>query len=369
MDEKELMKSAWFVELLAEVRDALDRQSADERDQAPGLRQELEELRKQTLGWRQSLAKPDLTAALRAVIEQDCGQALQRQRKIEELLAELDVHSRQDRLHVDPQQVVERLERLAEVLASDNPTRGNLELSLHIDQIRCFADGKVVVRTCKLGALAGATALLAGPDAQAAAPPTAPEDGVAKATPRRRALLQVDASGAEARQLRAAAATAADVGRFAELASHWFWEDVYQIPGRTCWAAEHAAEVARLRAGGLTLEKLAEHFDKTIPTIRKALRMAAESDETVRSLPRKMPRPCWAKENAAEAARLKTEGLSVPQIARRLSKSEPTIRAALKWAARLAEERGATPPVGEDEGQDGHPRPADFNQPTDSSDS
>jgi DNA-binding CsgD family transcriptional regulator len=137
--------------------------------------------------------------------------------------------------------------------------------------------------------------------------------------------------------LRAAAATAADVGRFAELAAHWFWEDTFQIPGRICWAAEHAVEVAQLRGGGLTMEKLAERFGKTIPTIRNALRLAAESDDAVRSLPRKMPRACWAKDHAAEVARLKAEGVSVPQIARQVGKSEPTVRAALEHAERLAD--------------------------------
>ncbi len=64
---------------------------------------------------------------------------------------------------VDAQQVVDRLNRLAEVLAAQNPSHTNLELSLHIDAIRCYQDGRVVVRTCKLGGLAGSTDLLARP--------------------------------------------------------------------------------------------------------------------------------------------------------------------------------------------------------------
>jgi hypothetical protein len=40
-------------------------------------------------------------------------------------------------------------------LARNNPTLGNLELSMHIDRIDCYDDGKVVLRTCKLGAVRG----------------------------------------------------------------------------------------------------------------------------------------------------------------------------------------------------------------------
>jgi DNA-binding NarL/FixJ family response regulator len=69
---------------------------------------------------------------------------------------------------------------------------------------------------------------------------------------------------------------------------------------------------------------------KSVPTVRKALRLAAESDEAVRSLPRKVRRRCWAEDHAQEVAGLKAQGLSVPQIARELGKSEPTIRAALQ---------------------------------------
>jgi DNA-binding CsgD family transcriptional regulator len=78
------------------------------------------------------------------------------------------------------------------------------------------------------------------------------------------------------------------------------------------------------------MEQLAEHFGKTVPTIRQALRYALDQDESLRSLPRKMQRPSWAVDHAEEVGRLHVEGLSVLQIARRLGKSEPTIRAALK---------------------------------------
>jgi hypothetical protein len=60
--------------------------------------------------------------------------------------------------------VLSRVEKLADVLAANNPTMGNLELSFHIDRIDCFSDGRVEMRTCKLGALTGAADLVADYD-------------------------------------------------------------------------------------------------------------------------------------------------------------------------------------------------------------
>ena len=48
-------------------------------------------------------------------------------------------------------QVAAQLTRLADLLGGDNPSCGNLELSMHIDRIDCFQDDKVDIRTCKLG--------------------------------------------------------------------------------------------------------------------------------------------------------------------------------------------------------------------------
>ena len=170
-------------------------------------------------------------------------------------------------------------------MALNNPTLGNLKTSLHIDRINCFEGGAVVMRTCKLGALTGAVEMLANDTTQQVAPADAGGDGVDRATPRRRVRLRVD-GGAD---VRAAANTAADPNRFAGLDKQWFWEDTFSIPEKTCWAKEHAAEVAEARAEGMTMERLAECF-RAVPTIRAALRYAASTDESIKLLPRKMPR-------------------------------------------------------------------------------
>jgi DNA-directed RNA polymerase specialized sigma24 family protein len=55
-----------------------------------------------------------------------------------------------------------------------------------------------------------------------------------------------------------------------------------EYPGKRCWAKDHAAEVLRLKKEqGLSLRKLAEHFGKSIPTIRHALRLAREVPDPV----------------------------------------------------------------------------------------
>jgi hypothetical protein len=275
MDVNELERSTWFARLVEEVRLEAERLAAGQNDQRPRLQQELERLHQQTQGLMQSLAKPDLNAAVRSSVEADCEKALLRAREIEASLEAVENQRQRVQQVIQPQQVAERLGRLATVLASDNPTRGNLELSLHIDRIACFVDGKVVVRTCRLGALSGAAALLANPETQLPSAATHAPDGTRKANPRRRARLRVTGSMTEPIDLDAAISAATNVNRFEGLDDSWFWDDVFQVPAKTCWSDEHADEVYRRRnETGTSLEKLAAYFGKTRPTIQRALRVA-----------------------------------------------------------------------------------------------
>jgi hypothetical protein len=215
------------------------------------------------------------------VIEKDLEAAVVRQQEVERQLAEVDALHRQAGTVADAQQVVDRLNRLAEVLAAQNPSRTNLELSLHIDAIRCYQDGRVVVRTCKLGALAGSADLLARPqDASPQDPVSVDEATVAK--PRRRAVRRVAADGGNQAELQAAAHQAADVDRFAGLGPEWFWDDVLHVPRKTCWSEEHAEVVlAQREETGWSLAKLAEHFGRSIPTVRRALQLAQVQETQV----------------------------------------------------------------------------------------
>src|SRR5438477_1460546 len=71
-----------------------------------------------------------------------------------------------------------------------------------------------------------------------------------------------------------AAADTIDPSRFAGLEDRWFWRDEFTAPVRVPWYQGHAADVAAKRAQdpkGWSLARLAEHFHKSVPTIRKAL--------------------------------------------------------------------------------------------------
>jgi uncharacterized protein (DUF433 family) len=345
---EELRKTDWFGPLLEQIQTELNRFSADELDARPALEKEREQLQKQIQGWSLSLSNAGLNATVRAVLEGDMEVALRRRQEIEGQLAEIDSVSRRTETVVDPQAVVDRLNRLADVLAKDNPSRANLELSLHIDAICCYHDGRAVVRTCKLGALTGATDLLVSDEK--ASSQDVPHDGTAfVAKPRRRAVRRVEDAQGDQNALRAAAHLAADVNRFAGLGPEWFWEDTFCIPARKSWAEKHAMDVADRRATGQTMEVLAAHFRKTIPTIRSALRYAAMRDESVKELPKKMPRSRWADENASAVAKLKGEGMTTVETAKHFGKSETTIRAALVHAQKLTDAAPASAsPKGDD---------------------
>ena len=104
------------------------------------------------------------------------------------------------------------------------------------------------------------------------------------------------------------------------------------MPVQRPWSEEHANEVARLRAT-MTIEQLAAHFGKAIPTIRNALRKAAAARVPVSNLPKKLARACWAKDHAAEIIAMKKEGKGTLEIAKHFGKSDTTIRAALRLAS------------------------------------
>lgn len=323
----------WLAPLLEDVQHDLARLAEHEADPRPAYEQELKNLREKQAGWSLSLANRDLAPALRAAIEADWENSLHRQQEIERLLAEWQHRHQHLEEVLDPQQVLDCLRRLPEVLALQNPTRGNLELSLHIERILCYQDGTVVMRTCRLGALTGAVELLANRAEDPLANTEVKSEETRQATPRRRARLRVDGDA----QMKAALDTAADPDRFAGLDQKWFWEDVFHIPEKTWPFQEMAVEAATLRLSGMTHEALAQHFGVTVPTIRKALRYAAGTEERLKSLPRKMPRSRWHEDHALEVAAKKAEGLGTSDLVAHFGKSDTTIRAALEHARKISQ--------------------------------
>lgn len=322
----------WFPGLVERVQQEMQRQAEKQPDERAAWEKEVKELEERVAGWSLSLANPRLDPVLRADIEHQYGQTKARVAQLQQLQKEHD--SKEERLHyvLDPRLVVDRLRRLGEVLASNNPTQGNIELSRHIDRIECFADGKVVLRTTPLGIFDGSVQLLrrtpGGSDTEAGV--NGLSRPVTQVQPRRRAQLRVeepvfgDDHGDGALEI-------TDPERFSGLDACWFWEDALEIPRSLSWAEAHAAEPLR---ASMTMEQLAAHFGKAIPTIRNALRKAAAAGMPVSNLPRKLLRACWAKEHAAEIVAMKKEGKGTLEIAKHFGKSDTTIRAALKLAQR-----------------------------------
>jgi uncharacterized protein (DUF433 family) len=316
-------------------------------DQRPEWEKEINEVRESVNGWGLSLANPRLDPSLRADIEGRYGRALARIAQLEGLLAQRSAGQEHLESILDPRQVLDRLHRLAEVLGGDNATRGNLELGLHIDRIDCFGDGQVLMRTSRLGVFEGAVELLGRTRVQGVGGQGDVPQPRGQVQPRRRARHRVDKEFSPENGRLPETEIATNPRRFAGLEDRWFWQDSLESPSKDAsWSQSNAAEVAELRATGMTQEELAAHFGKALPTIRKALKVALAADTSLQ-LPRKTPRARWAEDNALEVAKFKAGGMTMSELAAHFGKSDPTIRAALKFAAGMesAEREGTSSAV------------------------
>ena len=184
MDVQDLNNTTWFGPLVEEVRQSLAKMNEQGRNHRPALEYERQELQERCGGWSQTLAKPNLHSTLREKIEAEYGAALERQQEIDAQLVESEVQGQRLEGLFEPQAVIDRLQRLDQVLAESNPTLGNLELAMHIDRIDVFKDGHVVLRTCKLGVLGDTSQLLSDCEADESVHRTDSSERQAK--PRRR---------------------------------------------------------------------------------------------------------------------------------------------------------------------------------------
>ncbi len=144
-------------------------------------------------------------------------------------------------------------------------------------------------------------------------------------TPRKRGRLQLPNLSANAAKIDTD--TSLDPERFAGLSGEFFWSEEMMLERTLSWSEENATTVASARIEGRTHEQLAEQFGVTVPTIRKALRIAAKSNLSLAQLPRKMPRARWQDSYADEVWARKQEGRTVKQLAAHFDVSEPLIRA------------------------------------------
>jgi hypothetical protein len=276
MDTNQVEEVAWFQELLRLVQAELDRRQSDGLRDRPNLESELNQVRDQMSGLRLSLSNPQLNPKVRQCLESDLGQLLEQEGNLHDQVQAEHQRPQAARQLVNPTDVLERLERLDEVLRSGNPSEVNVELSYFIDRIACSGDGTVTLRVCPFGVAPSALALMGPLDLNASdsrnSPPEKSEEQV-RTIPRRRSIRRVED--------RDAAHFVADPNRFRNVPERWFWTESFQQPRRKSWAEAHADQVyaARFAADGTikaTFEKLERVFGRTKPTLRAALKIARE---------------------------------------------------------------------------------------------
>ena len=271
---------AWLEELVDEVRAELLHLSEHSQDRRPHIAQELADVKSRIAGWIQSLANPDLSVTVRRHIEQDFNEAALRQGQLEAGLAGLDHEVRRSDELLDVNAAIDRLRRLDTLLGQANPTALNVELARHVERISVQPDGSVIMRTHRLGLFEGLTATLAIPAGNGSSSQTdAPGVGGNGMVKPRSALLARNVPGLSMIDGSTASSDSAPLA-FVTLPDKWVDEVVVRTPKRHTWAHLRAAEVQRKRhETSWSHRKLAGHFGVTIPTIRHALRLAAEQDQ------------------------------------------------------------------------------------------
>lgn len=332
----------WLAELLRMVRQEQQRIRADEPDRNAMHQEELRQLKQQLAGWSMTLGNPQLPAAVRGDIEARYAQGKQRQQELLEVVAARMALPGPSDGASDPKTLITALAALSGILAAYNPTFGNLELSKHIECISGYPDGRVEMRGTELGIFASARdGLRRGTDPELGEPPS--PAGHRRVIPRRRGRLRIPNLAAGDTLLTGDSVPSTHSGN----GGGWpetpvCWPEAPLIEENQSWSERHATEVARMRATGQTHDQLAAHFRVTVPTIRKALKRAAVA-EPLLQLPAKIPRRRWAEDHAEEVLRLRNEGFAIQEIAQRLGKSDPTIRAAL-WEAQRKRNDGRPVP-------------------------
>ncbi|MBL9085445.1 MAG: hypothetical protein JNK76_26810 [Planctomycetales bacterium] len=328
---KTVDQPTWLLELLRDVQAELDELTGERRSRRPALEAEHRDIEEKLRGWTLSLGNSQLSVLVRQLIEKDLEAATLRQQNIDAEFAELDAAGAAARRIVQPDEVLARLDRLADVLAAQDPTRGNLELGLHVDRIVCRQDS-VTLRMCKLGVAPEAVELLATPSL---AVPAGCE-GAPQERCRRRSKLRIIEDDID-EGLRAQAEFIADTHRFEGLGEQWFWTDEFQLPDTPCWSRENAEAVfLRRKATKWSYAKLAPEFGVTPPTIGAAIRayLKAHPDETDEPPPRggnRKPKVDLAL-FCEEARTLWIKGSSKLELAEKFGYSEPTINKAIKFA-------------------------------------
>ncbi|MBD3675699.1 MAG: hypothetical protein HUJ26_19480 [Planctomycetaceae bacterium] len=218
----------------------------------------------------------------------------------------------------------------------------NVLLAQHIAGIYCDQEGTIQLCTSKLGAFPDALEFLPllEMSSESFVPDAACLEGSEyQSQPRRRTRRNVSDSFEDDDVAMALNDFAVDTRRFKGLGPEWFSVTAFQIPTEPTWREEHARAIAEWRIkNAATMEETAEHFGKTVPTIRAALREAKKQhgiDAMGKDISQSN-RKCWARDHAMEVAEfLKQPGNTIRKAAQYFGKSEPTISKANKIASPL----------------------------------
>ncbi len=340
MTPESLMNNPRFQQFLDMIQAEMDRRRPDLVHRTAALDAERNTLMGKCAGWMESLSVPHLPHAVRSDLVRQYDAAKQRITQIDGDRSRLAIEQEEWQQVVEPRAVAEALANLHDVLEQDNCSAGNIHLAHHIEGIYCDDVGNVTIRTCKLGALAGAVEVF-----REAVDATDFQAGVEqKPIYRSRRLTYRDIQGTVESLDEADALNdfAIDPGRFDGLGPEWFQEDVFHVPERLSWVEAHAVEIAQFRLRThLSIAKVALEFDVSDPTIKAALKIAKEQhgiDATGREVS-KPSRKHWAKEHAQEVAEfLNRPGVMVKDAIEHFRKDEGTIRAARKFAAQAMPE-------------------------------
>lgn len=289
----EVQSLPWFQELLEEIQRCRAKRLAQSPCDANAFHQRLATLARQQQGWVMSLANAELPLTVRRELERLISESQKECTNLEHQLAELDNLSTAGSKALDPQKVLDKLNCLSEVLQSNCPGRGNIELSGYIDAIKCHPNGKIELRMFKLGAFDRFDPEVAQLHALFATPSTTPS--VFSPTPldkekstnsdqgdiipgkpqirKRRQFKPLNTDDLLETSARAEAMM--EIDRFAAFGPEFFWTEQFQLPAKLPWHVANADAVAEYKAQEHTYDETCIRFGRSKPIILKAIRHAS----------------------------------------------------------------------------------------------
>lgn len=262
---------SWFAEMVELVQQSVNQMCRAKPDMVAAKQEQIAKIEAKIQGWQTTLGQPDLPASVRADIAKQYDKAMVEKTGLQSELNEIEAVEQQFSHVVDPKAVLERLQRLDELLAEGNPTLLHIELTKHIEEIRIDRNGRVVMRGTNLGVFDGAIELLSLPGVNAPNDPGEVEGkGFDKVRPRKRARRRVSTLTGDNNLSAVDTHRGLDPDRFAGLADEFMWEEEFVIAPKQHWYQEYADQIYREWLEEPNVSKLARQYGKSIPTVRKA---------------------------------------------------------------------------------------------------